>query len=99
MALSGAFRALREGRKSCLPNEEVVAPYYWGNPAKVSRDGLYMPTLWEGGRLGVRPADVPGIGDPEEKELCAGPPPLSVLMTDQADATWYFREVFNWDLQ
>jgi hypothetical protein len=32
-------------------------------------------TLWRGRRgLGAHPKDVPGIGKPEEKELCAGPP-------------------------
>jgi hypothetical protein len=56
-------------------------------------------TLWGGGGgLGARPEDVPGIGEPEEKELCADPPPLSVMTTDQADVAWFFREVFDWDL-
>jgi hypothetical protein len=67
-----------------------------GNPEKGPRGGLYVPALWEGG-LGARPEDVPGIGEPKEKEVCAGPPPLLVMTTDQADATRYFREVFNWD--
>jgi ribonuclease HI len=31
-ALSGPFRVLQEGRKSCLPNLGVVAPYYLGKP-------------------------------------------------------------------
>jgi hypothetical protein len=39
-----------------------------------------------------------GIGEHEEKELYAGPPPLSVLTTDQAEAARFFREVFDWDL-
>ena len=34
-----------------------------------------MPTLWGGGGgLGARPEDVPRVGEPQEKELCAGPP-------------------------
>jgi hypothetical protein len=58
-----------------------------------------MPTLWGGGGgLGARPEDVPGIREPEEKELCASPLLLSVMTTNQADAARYFREVFDWDL-
>jgi hypothetical protein len=34
-----------------------------------------MPTLWGGeGRLGAHPEGVPPVGEPQEKELCAGPP-------------------------
>jgi hypothetical protein len=37
--------------------------------------GLYLTMLWGGGGgLGASPADVPKIGEPKEKELCAGPP-------------------------
>jgi hypothetical protein len=35
-----------------------------------------MPTLWGGGGLGACPENVPGIGEPKEKELCAGSPAL-----------------------
>jgi hypothetical protein len=49
-----------------------------------------MPTLWEGeGGLGACHVDVPRIGEPEEKELCAGPPLLLVMTTYQADAAWF----------
>jgi hypothetical protein len=34
MVLSGPFRVLQEGRKSCLPNLGVVALYYLGKPGK-----------------------------------------------------------------
>jgi hypothetical protein len=37
MFLSGAYRVLQEGRKSCLPNLGVGAPYYWGKPGKGSK--------------------------------------------------------------
>jgi hypothetical protein len=37
MILSGTFRALQEGRKSCLSNLGVVAPYYWGKTGKGSK--------------------------------------------------------------
>jgi hypothetical protein len=37
MVLSGPFRVLQEGRKSCLPNLGVVAPYYLGKPGKGSK--------------------------------------------------------------
>jgi hypothetical protein len=64
MVLSGAYRVLQEGRKSCLPNLRVVAPYYWRKPGKGSRDGLYVPTLWGGGGgLGARPEGVPRVGE------------------------------------
>jgi hypothetical protein len=34
-----------------------------------------MLTLWGGGGgLGARPEGVPRVGEPQEKELCAGPP-------------------------
>jgi hypothetical protein len=34
-----------------------------------------LPMLWgEGGGLGARPEGVPRAGEPQEKELCAGPP-------------------------
>jgi hypothetical protein len=32
-----AFQVLQEGRKSCLPNLGVIAPYYLGKPKKVSK--------------------------------------------------------------
>jgi hypothetical protein len=50
----------------------VVAPYYWGNLEKGTRDGLYMLMLWGGGGLRAPPEGVPGVGEPEEKKLCAG---------------------------
>jgi hypothetical protein len=66
---------------------------------KGPRDVLYMPMLWGGGGgLRARLEDMPGVGEPQEKELCAAPPPLSVMTTDQADAARYLREVFNWVL-
>jgi hypothetical protein len=37
-------------------------------------------TLWGGGGFGARSADVPGIIEPQEKELSAGP--LSLLVDD-----------------
>jgi hypothetical protein len=37
IVLSGPYRVLQEGRKSCLPNLEVVAPYYLGKPGKESK--------------------------------------------------------------
>jgi hypothetical protein len=34
-----------------------------------------MHMLWGGGGgLGARPESVPRVGEPQEKELCAGPP-------------------------
>jgi hypothetical protein len=45
MVLSGTYRVLQEGRKSCLPNLRVVAPYYQGKPRKGSRGGLYVPNI------------------------------------------------------
>jgi hypothetical protein len=34
-----------------------------------------VPRLWGGeGRLGALPEGVPQVGEPQEKELCAGPP-------------------------
>jgi hypothetical protein len=34
-----------------------------------------MSTLWGGGRgLGAHPDGMPQVGEPQEKELCAGPP-------------------------
>jgi ribonuclease HI len=39
IVLSGPFRVLQEGRKYCLPNLEVVAPYYLGKPGKGSKGG------------------------------------------------------------
>jgi hypothetical protein len=75
MVLSGPFRVLQEGRKSCLPNLGVVAPYYLGKPGKGSKGRLYVPTLWGGGGgFGACPEGVPQVGEPQEKELCAGPP-------------------------
>jgi hypothetical protein len=39
-----------------------------GKPGKGS-------TLWEGGGgLGARPEGMPQVREPQEKELCAGPP-------------------------
>jgi hypothetical protein len=32
-----------------------------------------VPTLWGGGGLGARSEGVPRVGEPQEKELCAGP--------------------------
>jgi hypothetical protein len=37
MVLSGPFRVLQEGRKSCLPNLGVVVLYYLGKPGKGSK--------------------------------------------------------------
>jgi hypothetical protein len=37
MVLSGPYRVLQEGRKSCLPNLGVVAPYYQEKPGKRSK--------------------------------------------------------------
>jgi hypothetical protein len=37
MVLSGPFRVLQEGRKSCLPSLGVVAPYYLQKPEKGSK--------------------------------------------------------------
>jgi hypothetical protein len=45
----------------------------WGNLKKGPKDKFYVPTLWGGGGFEACPADVPGIGEPEVKELCAGP--------------------------
>jgi hypothetical protein len=33
----------------------------------------------------------------QEKELCAGPPPLSVMLTDQVEVARFFQEVFEWE--
>jgi hypothetical protein len=34
-----------------------------------------MPMLWGGGGgFAARPEGVPRVGEPQEKELCAGPP-------------------------
>jgi hypothetical protein len=45
-----------------------------GNLEKGPRDGLYLPMLWGGGSgLGARPEGVPRVGEPQEKELYAGP--------------------------
>jgi hypothetical protein len=39
------------------------------------RGGLYVSMLWGGGRgLGAHPEGVPQVGEPQEKELCVGPP-------------------------
>jgi hypothetical protein len=52
-----------------------LLPTAWGNSEKGPRDVLYVPTLWGGGgRLGARPEGVPRAGEPQEKEICAGPP-------------------------
>jgi hypothetical protein len=93
----GPFRRLQGAsrRKEVLG---VVAPYYLGKPEKGPTDGLYVATLWGRGGLRARPEGVPGVGKPQEKELCAGLLPLSIMTTDQVDAARYFREVFDWDL-
>jgi hypothetical protein len=76
----------------------VVGPYYLGKPGKGSKGGLYMPTLWGGGGgLGACPDGMPRVGEPQDKELCAGPPPLSAMSTDQVEVARFFREVFEWD--
>jgi hypothetical protein len=55
-------------------------------------------TLWGGGGgLGARPEGVPRVEEPQEKELCAGPLPLSVISTDQVEVAQFFREVFEWE--
>jgi hypothetical protein len=98
MVFSGPFRVLQEGRKSCFPNLGVVAPYYLGNPEKGPRGGLYVPTLWGGGGgLAAHPEGMPQVGEPQEKELCAGPSPLSAMLTDQVEVARFFREVFKLD--
>jgi hypothetical protein len=33
-----------------------------------------VPTLWGEGGLGAGPEGVPQVGEPQKKELCAGPP-------------------------
>jgi hypothetical protein len=46
-----------------------------------------MPMMWGGGGgLGAHPEDVPQVGEPQEKELCAGPPPLLAMTMDQVEA-------------
>jgi hypothetical protein len=100
MVLSGTYMVLQEGRKSCLPNLGVVAPYYLGKPEKGPRDGLYVPTLWGGrGRLRAhRLRTCPELESPRKRNFVQVPPPLSVMTMDQTGAAWFFQEVFNWDL-
>jgi hypothetical protein len=83
MLLSGPYRVLQEGRKKM---------------EKGPRGGLYVLTLWGGGGgIGAHPEGVPRDGEPQEKELCADPPPLSAMPTDQVEVAMFFREVFDWD--
>jgi hypothetical protein len=48
-----------------------------------------------GGGFKAHPEGVPRVGEPQEKELCAGPPPLSAMSTDQVEVARFFREVFD----
>jgi hypothetical protein len=72
IVLLGAYRVLQEGRKSCLPNLGVVAPCYWGKPGKGSKGRTLRAHMGRRG-LGACPEGVSQVGEPQKKELCAGP--------------------------
>jgi hypothetical protein len=73
IVLSG--RVLKKGGSLACSNYGWSLLTTGGNPETGPRDRLYVPTLsGEGGELGARPEDMPGVGEPKEKELCAGPP-------------------------
>jgi hypothetical protein len=97
MVLSGHYRVLQEGRKSCLPNLGVVAPYFLGETRK---------------RVQGADSMCPCCGKVEEdfeyvlracpkldrrRNFVQIPPPLSAISTVQVEVARFFREVFDWD--
>jgi hypothetical protein len=94
MVLSGTYRVLQEGRKSCLPNLRVVAPYYWGKPRRESKGR----TLRAHEDLEHILRACPELESPSRNNFVQVPLPLSAMSTDQVETARYFREVFNWDL-
>jgi hypothetical protein len=84
MVFSGAFRVLQEGRKSCLPNIGVVAPYYWGNPKKGSKGRIYTcPQCGEEEEnLEHIMKMCPELKSPKRRNFVQVPPPLLFMTTD-----------------
>jgi hypothetical protein len=94
MVLSGPYRVLQEGRKSCLPNLGVVAPYYLGKPGKRVQGA--DSTCPRGGEKHVLRA-CPELESPRRRNFVQVPSLLSAMSTDQVEVARFFWEVFNWD--
>jgi hypothetical protein len=91
MVLSGPFRVHQEGRKSCLPNLGVVAPYCLRKPEKGSKGRTLRAHV-----VGRRRRTCPELESPRRRNFVQVPPPLSAMSADQVEVARFFREVYQW---